>query len=222
LKKNYIKSFLSALVIFLTIYEFISYIKYSTNNKDILIINKINEVKKSIPKSNKQKEVNFEEHFAFSKCLEKDILADCGNIKLKPTKVLGVSIRKEKIEEEQGYKIFYDLKNSNVIILIIYLFLIYTLARQIYLFYLVKQGNRLNEIDFHNAEWNINTAPMFGLLGTFFSIAILLSNSGNKDISTLLLGNFFDAVMTTIMGIIFYIINFKLKIDIYPLVKFNE
>ena len=96
------------------------------------------------------------------------------------------------------------------------------MTKQLYLYWLAKQKKQLTEIDFHNAEWNINTAPMFGLLGTFFSIAILLSNSGNTDISTVLLGNFFDAVMTTIIGIIFYIINFKLKITIYPFVKFND
>jgi len=80
----------------------------------------------------------------------------------------------------------------------------------------------LTEIDFHNAEWNINTSPMFGLLGTFFSIAILLAHSDSRDISALLINNFFDAVMTTIIGIIFYIINFKLKTVIYPSIKFNE
>jgi len=143
-------------------------------------------------------------------------MADCSNLNIKKTKVLGVNIIKENKPVEIGYKLFNDLLKSNIIIIFIYLFLIYTLTQQLYLYWLAKQKKQLTEIDFHNAEWNINTAPMFGLLGTFFSIAMLLSNSDNIDISTVLLGNFFDAVMTTIIGIIFYIINFKLKITIYP------
>jgi hypothetical protein len=217
----YFISFIVSILIFVVFYETISYVKYTNNNKSVeikkQIENKIIEVAKK-----QKKEVDFDEHIAFAECLEQDILADCGNLNIKKTKVLGINITKEKEFVKPIYKLFNDLLKSNIIIILIYLFLIYTLTQQLYLYWLAKQKKQLTEMDFHNAEWNINTAPMFGLLGTFFSIAILLSNSGNTDISTVLLGNFFDAVMTTIIGIIFYIINFKLKITIYPLVKFND
>ena len=62
---------------------------------------------------------------------------------------------------------------------------------------------------------------MFGLLGTFLSIALLL-NKENGNIADVLIKNFYDAVMTTIIGIIFYIINFYLKIYIYPSIKSND
>ena len=217
----YFVSFIVSVLIFVIFYETISYVKYSTNSKTIEIEKQIEQKKQEVPKQQK-KEVDFDEHMAFAECLEQDILADCSNLNIKKTKVLGVNITKEKESITPTYKLFNDLLKSNIIIIFIYLFLIYTLTQQLYLYWLAKQKKQLTEIDFHNAEWNINTAPMFGLLGTFFSIAILLSNSGNTDISTVLLGNFFDAVMTTIIGIIFYIINFKLKITIYPFVKFND
>ncbi|HFU76365.1 MAG TPA: hypothetical protein ENK66_08985 [Arcobacter sp.] len=211
-----------SLAIFIIVYESISYIKY---NSSIEIENtsfKKSEVKEDISTSSK-KEVDFDEHKLYVECMEKDIMADCDNIQVAkrdiPVAKLNPSIEQESITE---YVPFFDLMRSNLLILIIYGLLVYTLAKQTCLYLLSKYESALTEIDFHRAEWNINTAPMFGLLGTFFSIAILLNNAGGEDISVKLLENFFDAVMTTIIGIIFYIINFKLKISIYPLVKFND
>jgi len=219
-------SFLVSLIIFIIVYESISYIKYNSNNETEVVVPIISETSKEVKKSTStesKKEVDFELHKLYVECMEKDIMADCDNIKVPKKTILPVKVSLV-IQEDITIKYvpFFDLMKSNLLIMIIYLLLIYTLAKQICLYMLAKNENKLTEMDFHKAEWNINTAPMFGLLGTFFSIAILLNNSGGEDISVKLLGNFFDAVMTTIIGIIFYVINFKLKISIYPLVQFKK
>lgn len=215
-------SLLISLAIFIIVYESISYIKYNSSKEIENTSFKKSEVKKDIYTSSK-KEVDFNEHKLYVECMKKDIMADCDNIQVVkediPASKLNPIIEQEPIT---GYVPFFDLMKSNLLILIIYGLLVYTLAKQICLYILSKYESALREIDFHRAEWNINTAPMFGLLGTFLSIAILLNNAGGEDISVKLLDHFFDAVMTTIIGIIFYIINFKLKISIYPLVKFND
>ena len=215
MKKNIILSIIVSFFIFISIYELISYIKYVGKIDKKSISNKV--IEKTEPYLDKRY-INLNEHNLFVDCLKKDILGDCSNIKLNDK----IEINSTNKEKSINYRVFYDLSKSNIVILLIYILLIYTLARQIYLFLLTKNKIELNEVDFHNAEWNINTAPMFGLLGTFFSIAILLNTPNIENISEILLTNFFDAVMTTIIGIIFYIINFQLKIYIYPAIKFNE
>lgn len=195
-------SLLLSIFIFIFMFELISYIKYTESSKiDTVFTNLSSKDNKTIPLSN-----NINEHFDYIKCKEKDIMAECSEVEKHSEKKEDLSINQ--------YIWFKDLSNSLLIIKVIYIFLIYSLAQQIYIFCLTLSGYKLDISYFHKSEWSINVAPMFGLLGTFFAIAISLNNNGNLD--EVLTENFFDAVMTTIIGIVFYTINFYLKIYIYP------
>lgn len=211
LKKSLLFAFavISSVAVFIIIYESISYIKYDSNT--------VTELKKEVENKNiplfKESLNTLEQHRNYIECMEKNnnLLIDCDNLE--------TSSKKSHLVIEtlaiKGYIPFKDLNKSNIVIKIIYLFLILSLAQQVYLFFCIKVKFILDIYDFHKSEWSINVAPMFGLLGTFFSMAMLL-NENTENIDTVLIKNFFDAVMTTIIGIIFYIINFYLKISIYP------
>ena len=213
---KYILLFFATIIsvaIFIFIYESISYVKYQNGNNVETIDNKSME-QKEIPLTQQNSQNTLDTHLAYIECMEGGdiMIANCDDIPtLQP--IIEVEVKTEI--EENGYKLFSDLLKSNVVIKLIYIFLILTLVQQIYLFLLSKFDCFLDIFDFHKSEWAINVAPMFGLLGTFFSMAILL-NADNENIDTALVKNFFDAVMTTMIGIIFYIINFYLKVFIYP------
>jgi len=205
-----------SVTIFIIIYESISYVKYQNGNK-VIGVDKANTNSIKAPISNNRNNKDrLSKHRAYIECMEmRDIMANCDNlnsIKKPFSKQMNID---NKVKESITYEPFKDLTNSNIAIKIIYLFLILTLMQQIYLFLLSKFDHFLSIFDFHKSEWAINVAPMFGLLGTFFSMAILL-NANSENIDTALIKNFFSAVMTTMLGIIFYIINFYLKISIYP------
>ena len=204
-----------SVAIFIIIYESISYLKYQ-NSSETKVTNKVNIESRKISINNRANKDKLSKHRAYIECMETvGIMADCDNINSAVKPISTLTKVKTKVEKNIGYELFKDLRNSNIAIQLIYLFLILTLVQQIYLFLLSKFKYFLNIFDFHKSEWAINVAPMFGLLGTFFSMAILL-NANNENIDTALIKNFFDAVMTTIIGIIFYIINFYLKVSIYP------
>jgi hypothetical protein len=130
-------------------------------------------------------------------------------------------IIKEKEINYTEYQFFNQLVHTRFIIKLIFLFLILSLALQIYIYLLLKNNFMLKDREFHISEFAINSSPMLGLLGTFFSISLLLGQDSN-NISGVLIDGFFDAVMTTILGISFYLISFYLKIFIYPKIEFNE
>ncbi len=203
-----ILSFLISGLTFILIYESISYVKYQNNNqvKSISNIKKDENKKTSFVSIESQNKLD--EHYAYIECMEKEdiMLVDCKDIQPSIQKdVPQLDIREE--DKALRYVAFHDLNTSNLIIKIIYFFLILSLSQQVYLFLRSKFNCFLDIFDFHRSEWAINVSPMFGLLGTFFSMAMLL-NANNENIDTALVKNFFDAVMTTIIGIIFYIINF--------------
>ena len=206
-----------SIVIFIFIYESISYIKYQNSNiSTIDKISKQNDLEKPLKHIENKDRLSI--HRAYIECMENSIMEDCTHLNNSNTiKPISKSIKAKVKTNKMGYELFKDLKHSNIIIKFIYLLQILTLVQQIYLFLLSRFKHVLDSFDFHKSEWAINVAPMFGLLGTFFSIAILL-NSNNENIDTTLIKNFFDAVMTTMIGIIFYIINFYLKIFIYPII----
>lgn len=212
-----ILSFLISVIIFLFVYESISYIKYQNNNEVKSSIDIQKDVHKEEPFVSVESQNKLDKHYAYIKCMEKEdiMLVNCDNIQAVTKK--DISKPNKVIEEDKNlnYVAFKDLNKSNFVIKIIYFFLILSLCQQVYLFLRSQLNCFLDIFDFHRSEWAINVAPMFGLLGTFFSMAMLL-NVNNENIDTALIENFFDAVMTTIIGIIFYIINFYLKISIYP------
>ena len=86
---------------------------------------------------------------------------------------------------------------------------IYTLCLPKYAFF--------DQYVFHISDWAINTPPILGVLANLVSFSLLLSH-GN-DVQELFSGYFFQAVITTLIGGIFYIINLALKIIIHPRIE---
>jgi hypothetical protein len=77
--------------------------------------------------------------------------------------------------------------------------------------------NKFEFIDryvFHISDWAINTPPILGVLANLVSFSSLLSRG--VGIQSIFSDYFFQAVITTLIGGLFYMINLALKIVIHP------
>lgn len=205
----YTKAILIATTIFLIFFEGIAFVKFQPkdmgNTSNVTQKENTIEIKDSLDIERQVIE-----------CLKNYTLNDDCNT-LKKNNI----VTNENILVLEEYTFFSDLESSHIFIKIIYIFLIFSLALQFYLYFISKEGYLLKEREFHLSELAINASPMLGLLGTFFSIAILLEKN-DAGLSLTLISGFFDAIMSTIIGIIFYLINFYLKVIIYPKIDFND
>jgi len=196
--KYILYSFLLSMITFIVIFEGLCYIGYINNKVD-------SNVKKNIIENKVEKldrdPLDYSVHYDF-----------INRIKYGEKKESN-SLKKEDIQKNK-YIFFEKFKDSGIVIIIIYMLLVYSLFQQFYIFFLAQDKKKLPEIYFYKSEWSINVAPMLGLLGTFFSIAILLNTNNAENLSEILIHNFFNATMTTIIGIVFYIISLYLKIHI--------
>lgn len=69
---------------------------------------------------------------------------------------------------------------------------------------------------FRISDWAINTPPILGVLANLLSFALMLSKGG-KTVEALFSSNyFFEAIVTTLIGGLFYIFNLALNIVIQP------
>lgn len=129
----------------------------------------------------------------------------------------------DKLSKPQFKKLCWlklcDLYESNWLILIIYALLVLCLNVQLSLYFYIKGKRDLSEQYLHLSDWAINSPPMLGVIGTVVSFALLMGDSGVDGIQAIFTHHFFDAVITTIIGGVFYIINLFLKINIYPAIK---
>lgn len=100
---------------------------------------------------------------------------------------------------------------------IIYGVIFLSLFTQLMLFFL-KSNNRTA---FYISEFNLNAPATLGILGTILSFAIVASMSKDGNIQSLFLANFFNAVITTTLGVTVYIINLFLNIYIAPRIHFK-
>jgi len=199
LNARLIYSLLISIFIFLVIFEGICYISYSKN-----IINQTeNKIVNTKPEPELETDdiLNYKKHHDFISRMK------YGEKKSTPNTTI--------IVQEESYPLFQKIKDSDIIINIIYILLVFCLLQQINLFFLSIKEKNLPKIYIDQSTWSTNTAPMLGILGTFYSIAILLNTNSGISLSEALIQNFFDATMTTIIGIIFYIINSYLDIYIY-------
>lgn len=72
---------------------------------------------------------------------------------------------------------------------------------------------------FHISDWAINTPPILGVLANLLSFALML-NRGGRSVEALFSSNyFFEAIVTTLIGGLFYIANLALKIVIQPRIE---
>jgi len=106
---------------------------------------------------------------------------------------------------------------SNFLINIIYGIIFLSLFTQLMIFFL-KSNNRTA---FYISEFNLNAPATLGILGTILSFAILANMSKDGNIQSLFLANFFNAVITTALGVTVYIINLFLNIYIAPRIDFK-
>jgi hypothetical protein len=105
--------------------------------------------------------------------------------------------------------------SSNFLIYIIYIVIFISLQSQLTLFF----SKCKKKISFSISEFNINAPATLGILGTIISFAILASSSVNGNIQELFLKNFFNAVITTALGVTVYIVNLFLNIYISPRIE---
>lgn len=105
---------------------------------------------------------------------------------------------------------------SDFLIHIIYIIIFISLLSQLMLFFLKSS----NKIAFYISEFNLNAPATLGILGTILSFAIVASMSKDGNIQALFLANFFNAVITTALGVTVYIINLFLNIYIAPRINF--
>ncbi len=111
-------------------------------------------------------------------------------------------------------------EGNNFVVKIITLFieflLIAGLAIQLYFFVYTKYLSKSITIDyyiFHASDWAINTPPILGVLVNLLAFGAMLSQGAHK-IQTLFTENFYLAIVTTLIGGFFYVINMFLKIFI--------
>ena len=192
-------SLLISITIFIVIFEGLCYVGFIENKKEV----KIEKVKKIETTKVENDPLDLGVHYDF-----------IYKMKHGKNRIENNITKNIVIPKNQEYIFFERLLNSGIVIIIIYLLLIFSLFQQLYIFFLAKKNFNLSEIYFYKSEWSINVAPMLGLLGTFFSISILLNNNNGENLSKILIQNFFNATMTTIIGIVFYIISLYLKIYI--------
>lgn len=106
-------------------------------------------------------------------------------------------------------------EKSNFLIYIIYAIIFISLQSQLMLFFIRCKKKTV----FYISEFNLNAPATLGILGTIISFAIVASLSQNGNIQSLFLANFFNAVITTALGVSVYIINLFLNIYISPRIE---
>lgn len=127
--------------------------------------------------------------------------------------------KKQYVAESKDDKLFDNI-GTNILIKVIEKLLITGLAVQLFLtVYTIclKKYSIFDKYVFHFSDWAINTPPILGVLANLVSFSLLLSQVG--DIQLMFSGYFFQAVITTLIGGVFYIINMALKIIIHPRIE---
>ena len=146
------------------------------------------------------------------------LFLNCSMETNKSTKECYVDILKKfniplkSINEKNNISSEYDF-----LIYIIYMVIYISLFSQLMLFFLKSS----NKTAFYISEFNLNAPATLGILGTILSFAIVASMSKDGNIQTLFLANFFNAVITTALGVTVYIINLFLNIYIAPKINFS-
>lgn len=100
--------------------------------------------------------------------------------------------------------------------------LIFGLAIQMYLtiYTLFMEKNLIFDgYVFHISDWAINTPPIIGVLANLLSFALMLSMGGSSVEALFSSNYFFEAIITTVIGGLFYIANLAMKIIIHPRIE---
>lgn len=133
--------------------------------------------------------------------------------------------RSEPSQGMQASKQFDDRKsdekrNGNTVVenvtTVVEFFLILGLSIQIFFFAYTVWLPKSDTIDYYiyqASDWAINTPPILGVLVNLLAFGAMLSQGAHK-IQSLFTENFYLAIVTTLIGGFFYVINMALKIII--------
>lgn len=203
-------SIIVAIFIFLLLYEGLSYVKhlehYASSN-DIEISNEIAENEKSPEQILKEAGAFFDavENEEWNSVLQENIVQ---------------STRIMTTNQDVAYVAFHDLSHSHPVVFIIYFLLCTALSVQLYFFFSVGQ-TPMDGRHAYAVIWAIETPMVMGVMGTLISYAIISHRSQEIDLLEIFNEHFYDAIMTTIIGASFYIINKALLIHIGPYIDFR-
>ena len=127
---------------------------------------------------------------------------------------------KKQEETQDNNNDVYDKIGGKPLIKAIEILLMAGLTIQIFLTVYTLFLRKISTFDkyvFHLSDWAINTPPILGVLANLVSFSLLLTQVG--DIQKMFSGYFFQAVITTLIGGVFYIINLALKVIIHPRIE---
>lgn len=83
---------------------------------------------------------------------------------------------------------------------------------------MMQHNPAVDRVAFYVSDWAINTPPILGVLANLVSFSLVL-DGGASSILESFAGYFFAAVITTIIGGLFYMINLFLNIFIQPVLN---
>ena len=164
------------------------------------------------------------------KCLKKnkDLFNECNRYLQpykQPKKLVNIISKPSKkiIKGSYFLSIIIEICNENILIQSIYFLLIMTLSTQLSLsLYIHFEKKPIQYYYFLVSDWAVNSPPIFGVLGTIISFALLMEQTKTIPIEQAFTEGFFDAAITTVIGGFFYSINLFLTIFIHPSIKKND
>jgi hypothetical protein len=202
----YIGALFTSLLLLFTLAEFVSYSRLIQASESIDLIKETEP-----PVKIETQRDPFARHAKLISCFSID-----GNKCSKNEVLENVVITTSKKENHQFATWFFS---APIVIKAIYLLL--AILFSLPLFFIMKskilgKNYLLNNKDFYTIDSCLSTIPMLGILGTFYSIAVALYGTNASSAGNQIISNFFNAILTSIIGISFYVISSFLRRFLYP------
>lgn len=202
----YIGALFISLLLLFTLAEFVSYSRLVQGSESIDLINEPEPAVKIETLGN-----SLAAHAKFISCFSID-----GNNCSEKEALKNVVIATSKKESYQLATWFFS---APIVIKAIYLLL--SILFSVPLYFLIKskvlgQKYLLENKDFYTIDSCLSTIPMLGILGTFYSIAVALYGTDASSAGNQIISNFFNAILTSIIGISFYVISSFMRRFLYP------
>lgn len=122
-----------------------------------------------------------------------------------------VNVLNQKDKNNSSIALVNALYNAKPFINLLYLILFMTLWLQLLLCF--SLNTKPTETQLALSEWNINSPPIIGVIGTIYSFAYFtLTSSEQTGLFDLFKSNFYDAATTTIIGGTCYVLNLGFSI----------
>lgn len=201
--RRLLASFGFSLILVITVVEFVSFSKSVGSLSSI----KHSGIEIATQESRESPQTDMSTHAAYIACMQENLMSDCNQ----PIDTIG----KLDIAPSTDHEMLSAFTDSNLAILVIYLLLTLTLTNIIYI-HRIPKAVSLSEGHYYAIEFSTNAGPALGLMGTFYSIASILNGNNASVVANTLLNSFFDAILTTFVGLVVYLIGNYLKAVIYP------